>query len=82
MNRKVAVTFALGWYLLIPNAPANDRYLATWEQIGAYDTAKECQIARMDLLNQAAKSKDKALEENKMRLARCIETSDPRLQLR
>jgi hypothetical protein len=86
MNPRYAAALALvGWYLMQPptHRIANGKTvfedelpLTLWRQIGAYDTAKECQaqIEHMETLPA------KMAEVEGAEFVRCIATDDPRLK--
>lgn len=88
MNLRYATGLAVvvGWYLLVPPAYVNTQKVALdvpitqWDQIGAFDSAREC----MDALKDRVVGKFASVmpEQIKPRLvyARYIASDDPRLK--
>ena len=71
--RTPAMWGANGWYLLVPprsyvrDTPTryhvnilNDKPLSQWPQMAAYDSASECEAARIDRLQKAQSAFDSA----------------------
>jgi hypothetical protein len=86
MRHIVAVTL-IGWYLMVPLPDRPEAPLAYWDQLGAYDTAKECEDFQARLYSRSQRSDFRA-PPGKFSTAQlrqvyaetmCIASDDPRL---
>jgi hypothetical protein len=82
--RHAAALALVGWYLIMP--PQDDEHyrlhasLSEWQQIGAYESATECE--RQLAMDQLFAPRDQwnANQRKAMDSARCISSDDPRLK--
>jgi hypothetical protein len=78
-----AGTAHAGWYLLSPPWASDNTHVASflplpmWQNIGAFDTAKECE-QDLRVLRQVAKEEHNVAQPRAKESA-CFETTDPRL---
>jgi hypothetical protein len=95
MNLRHAAALALvGWYLMYPpttprpdHRNLTDAPLAEWKSGKSFDTAKECEAARLRVKKSAKELEDATvgdavfhnLAEN-IASAQCIDSDDPRLK--
>jgi hypothetical protein len=87
---NVAVSFALlGWYLMVPPQPLAKYWerppLSKWENVGSFDTAKECERYKNDRAFEIGEKGVQGTTETEKQLftqftvGQCIASDDPRL---
>jgi len=81
----VAALVLAGWYLMYPPMTPDgknltDAPLAKWGTAACFDTAKECEAARIHGQRSAKDLSGRfAVFKERFDLARCVATDDPRL---
>jgi hypothetical protein len=102
--KRACITVAVGWYLLIPSperplgehpragwGKAVEAPLSQWQQVGAFDSASECQRTLDRLWKQAEKALEKPEPDRHLRneqvvaymqygSGRCVASDDPRMK--
>ena len=88
MNFRYAAALAIGWYLMAPLPDHPGAPLSYWSQLGAYDTAKECQDFQ-DKVYRKSRRPDFRAPAGKFSTAQlrqaysetmCVASDDPRLK--
>src|SRR5262245_53076731 len=77
-----ATTYAgQGWYHLIPPYNRLDASIREWIQLGAYDTANDCEVGRVQFAKHIETTDGKGSAKYQQAVyAICIASDDPRLK--